>query len=342
MTRVKVLVTWPIDEEALSVIQDADPRAEVRQVGWVEAEDRRDMRRKGQLEELRRDAPPLPPDFAEAIREAEVIYGLDYPTGLPSLAPKLRWVQMIGAGVDHLKGTGIMESDVTVTALGGFSSLNIAEYVVTQMLNHVKHTKQYILNAPKGEWTRIPMDTLEGKTVGVVGLGRIGAETARLCKPFRMRILASRRTPSEDLPPNVDAMYPADGLEEMLPQCDFVVVAVALTPETRGMIGERELRLMKDQAFLVNVARGEVVDEDALIRALKEGWIAGAGLDVFRQEPLPPGHPLWEMPNVISTPHTSGAVARYAFHAARYFAENLRRYLDGEPLMNVVDKSKGY
>ena len=176
--------------------------------------------------------------------------------------------------------------------------------------------KRYIEEvARQRTWTRLPMDTLMGKTLGIIGLGRIGSDTALLAKPFGMRILASKRTPSSELPPNVDQLYPADALREMLPQCDFV---------------------------LINVARGAVVDEEALIRALKEGWIAGAGLDVFEHEPLPPESPLWDMPNVLVTPHASAAVARYAYHAAQFFARNLRRYVAGEPLENIVDKSKGY
>ena len=343
MSPLNVLVTWSIDDESMASIAEAAPGATVTRVPYIEEEHRRDLRRKGKLQELAENPTLISPKLQVALADADVVYGLDYPVGLVDMAPKLKWVQMIGAGVDHLQGTGLMESDLTVTAMGGFSSRSIAEYVISQMLNHVKHMKRYIEEvARQRTWTRLPMDTLMGKTLGIIGLGRIGSDTALLAKPFGMRILASKRTPSSELPANVDQLYPADALREMLPQCDFVVLSVALTPETTRMIGEAELRLMKKDAFLINVARGAVVDEEALIRALKEGWIAGAVLDVFEHEPLPPESPLWDMPNVLVTPHASAAVARYAYHAAQFFARNLRRYVAGEPLENIVDKSKGY
>ncbi len=342
MRQLNVLFTWRVPEEVLRIVSETDPRIRVAAAPYVEPEERRDLRRKGRLNELDRYPAPLTQELRDGLREAEVIYGLDFPSNLPMLAPRLKWVQMIGAGVDHLGGgSGLFESNVMITKMAGFSSLNIAEYCVTLMLVRLKHLKEFILAQPKKGWDRIWVDSPQGKTVGIVGYGRIGSEVARLCKPFGMRVLATRRTPGET-PPHVDNMYPASALHEMLPQCDFVVVSVALTPETRGLIGQRELQLMKPAAYLINVARGEVVDEDALIEALRSKTIAGAGLDVFRVEPLPPSSPLWEMPNVIVTPHTSAAIANYAAHSARAFAENLRRYLNGQPLLNMVDKKKGY
>lgn len=342
MDPVNVLVTWRVPEEATDIIRTMEPRARIARALYAEPEERRDLRRKGRLDELDRYPAPVAPELIEHLKEAEVVYGLDYPNGMPALAPRLRWVQMIGAGIDHLRGTGLLESDVVITAMGGFTSRNIAEYCLNLMLGHVKRTKAYILAQPRKRWDRLFVESLAGRTAGIVGYGRIGSETARLCKAFGMRVLATRRTPSAEPPPHVDAMFPSTQLARMLPECDFVVLAVALTPETRRLIGAGELRLMKRTAYLINVARGEVVDEQALVEALREGWIAGAGLDVFEQEPLPPESPLWDMPNVIVTPHSSAAIANYAEHAARYFAENLRRFIEGQPLMNVVDKTRGY
>lgn len=342
MDDVNVVVTWPAGEEAMRIIAGADPRVRVTQVSYREPEERRDLRRKGRLDELDRYPMSVSQELRDALREADALYGLDFPNDVLDLAPRLRWVQMIGVGIDHLGGTGLMESDVTITSVGGFNSLNIAEFVLGLMLAHVKRFKPYFLAQPLKRWAYNYGDSLTGKTVGIVGLGRIGAETARLSKAFEMRVLATRRTPMKDTPPNVDRLFAAGDLSSMLPECDFVVLAVALTPETRRLIGERELRAMKSSAFLINVARGQVVDEAALVRALQEGWIAGAGLDVFEQEPLPPDSPLWELPNAIVTPHASAAVEGYAEHAARFVAENLRRFVAGEPLMNVVDRAKGY
>jgi phosphoglycerate dehydrogenase-like enzyme len=342
VSTINVLFTWHTSEEAAAIVAAAHPSVRIMRAPYIEPEERRDLRRKGRLGELETYPVPVTPQLRAALQEADVIIGLDYPNDLPRLAPRLKWVQMIGAGIDHLNGTGLMESNITLTVLGGFSSLNIAEFVVTLMLMHAKHMKDFIVNAPTKAWKRYFGESLSGKTLGVVGYGRIGSETARLSKAFGMRVVASRRTAPAERPPHVGRMYGANELDRMLPECDYIVVAVASTPETRHLIGEREIGLMKKTAFFVNVARGDVVDEGALIRALKDGRIAGAGLDVFQVEPLPPESPLWEMPNVIVTPHTSGAIADYATNAARFFADNLRRFAKGEPLMNVVDKRKGY
>ncbi|MBM4406176.1 MAG: D-2-hydroxyacid dehydrogenase [Chloroflexi bacterium] len=340
---LRVVCTWPVKDDEMKVIAGADPCVRVTQAPYVEPEARRDLRRKGALDEIA--GQPFPPsaEFLEQVKTAEVVYGLDFPTGFPKLAPKLKWVQILGAGTDHLPGgSGLFESSIIVTKLGGPSLPNIAEYVMSAMLDHVKLSKAYILNQPKMQWTRLPTDTLAGKTVGIVGLGRIGGFVARFSKAFSMRVLASRRTMGGAPEPDVDALYPPNRLLEMLPQCDFIVVATALTPETRNLIGERELRAMKRSALLINVARGEVVDEPMLIRALKEGWIAAAHLDVFQQEPLPPSSPLWDMPNVTITPHASAVMPGLTAGRMQIFAEQIRRYLAGEPLMYVVDKKKGY
>ncbi len=342
MEDVNVLLTWLATDESVRIIAGADPRVRVIQAAYHESEERRDLRRKGRLDELDRYPAPVSQELLDALKQADVIYGLDFPNNVTALAPRLRWVQMIGAGIDHLAGTGLFESDVTITSLGGFNSRAIAEFVMGLMLVRVKRLKEYMLAQPQKKWAYNFGDSLAGKTVGIVGLGRIGSETARLCQAFDMRVVATRRTPTAEAPPNVDRLYPASDLLPMLPECDFVVLSVALTPETHKLIGERELRAMKTSAFLINVARGQVVDEAALIRALQEGWIAGAGLDVFEQEPLPPESPLWEMPNAIVTPHGSAVIEGYAEHAARYVAENLRRFIADQPLMNVVDKAKGY
>ncbi len=321
----------------------ADPCVRVVRAQYVEPEARRDLRRKGLIGELARH--PFAPsnEFIEHARIAEVMYGFDFPTDVPKMAPRLKWVQLIGAGADHLSGgSGLFESDILVTKLGGPSLRNIAEYVMNAMLSHVKLTKTYILAQPKKEWTRLSGDTIGGKTVGIVGLGRIGSFVAQFSKAFDMRVLACRRSFDGAPQPNVDEVFPTDRLLEMLPLCDFVVVATALTPETRGLIGERELRAMKKTALFINIARGEVVDEPVLIRALSEGWIAAAHLDVFQQEPLPPESPLWEMPNVTMTPHSSAAMPGLAIGRLHIFAEQIRRYLAGEPLLYVVDKKKGY
>ncbi|MBE9505169.1 MAG: D-2-hydroxyacid dehydrogenase, partial [Chloroflexi bacterium] len=177
----------------------------------------------------------------------------------------------------------------------------------------------------------------------IVGLGRIGREVARVASCFEMWVVATRRSAtSAGAADNVDLLLPAAQLHELLGQSDFVVLALPLTRESRNMIGEAELRAMKSTGCLINISRGAIVDESALTRALEEGWIAGAGLDVFAVEPLPADSPLRRMRNVIFSPHVSGDIVEYDVGAARLFAENLRRYLDGLALLNVVDKARGY
>lgn len=341
MESIKVLLLWHADDAAMKIIADVDPRVRVACIPYMEPDEVRDLRRQGQQAEVNARQVPIPEGLIDQLKVTDVLFGIDYPTDVIALAPRLKWVQSIGAGVDHLGSTGLLDSDVIITATGGFSSRSIAEFVLAFMLNHVKNMKTYVQAQTDKTWDRLVIDALAGKTVGIVGLGRIGSVTARLCKAFDMRVLATRRT-SGPPPPYVDQLLAADGLGEMLPQCDFVVLSLALTPETRKIIGETELKTMKPTAFIVNVARGSVLDEAALVRALQEGWIGGAGLDVFEAEPLSQDSPLWEMSNVMITPHTAAAVGTYHLHAARAFAENLRRFIAGEPLLNIIDKQKGY
>ena len=184
------------------------------------------------------------------------------------------------------------------------------------------------------------MGELKGKTLGVIGLGAIGKEVARLAKAFEMRVIATRRsiTKHQSSVGYVDEVLPAAEQDGLLKESDFVALCVPLIPETTHLIGEHELKTMKPTAYIFNVARGGVIDEPVLIRALKEGWIAGAGLDVFETEPMAPDSELWELPNAITAPHISGNSPAYVDHVAALFCQNLERYIKGEDLMNVVNQ----
>ena len=175
----------------------------------------------------------------------------------------------------------------------------------------------------------------------MIGLGRIGTEAAKLCKGLGMRVLANRRSPGEP-PPYVDRLYGPDGLHEMLGESDYVVLALPSIPETIDIIGAEEFRAMKQTAVFINVARGVQVVEAEMAEALKNGEIAGAAIDVVENEPLDKESPLWDLDNVIITPHASASVSDYGYQVAKEFAANLRRYIDGEPMRHVVDKEKGY
>jgi phosphoglycerate dehydrogenase-like enzyme len=192
-------------------------------------------------------------------------------------------------------------------------------------------------------WYNLRGRELEDQTIGIIGLGSIGRHIAHLARAFGMRVLATRRTiHGDERDPSVDQLFPMSHLRDMLRQSDYVVVAVPLTAETEHLIGEEELRAMQPHSYLVNVARGRVVNEAVLIRALQQGWIAGAGLDVTEEEPLPPDSPLFSLPNVILTPHISGETVRYDRRLTSLFAGNLRRYRSGEPLLNLYDPVRGY
>jgi phosphoglycerate dehydrogenase-like enzyme len=207
----------------------------------------------------------------------------------------------------------------------------IAQYVLGMMLRIVKRMDEWSEAQREARWENIESGELTGRTVGIVGAGHIGGEVARLSKALGMRVVASRRSPRR--PRHVDDLLPLDYL---LPQSDFVVLAVPLTTSTERLIGERELKAMKGDAWLINIARGRVIDEPALIQALKRRTIGGAVLDVFEQEPLQPESELWSLPNVIVTPHNSGRSTLNLHRQTELFIENLQRFVDRRPLRNLV------
>lgn len=253
----------------------------------------------------------------------------------------LKWIHSVSAGVEHALDDRLREMDVILTNASGVFDLPIAETVLTYILMIVKQMPAFIAQQREHVWKKRSLREAAGLTVGIVGLGSIGTEVARLCKGLGMRIVATRRHPGEGAP-HVDEIFAPAQLDVLLATSDFVVVAVPLTPETRDMIGREDLRRMRATAWLINIARGAVVDEASLIEALEQTWIAGAALDVFVEEPLPPESPLWELENVIITPHNSWSTPHLKEREARLFLENLRHYVRGEPLRNIVNKDLGY
>ena len=290
-------------------------------------------------------------DFIANLKRAEVLCSYRVPDNWRELAPNLRWLQYPGAGIDSLQPTGLLDADsgVMVTTAAGIHAATISEYVFGSMLmfnwnwpEMVRLQSSHVW-AHSASWYNLGGRELEGQTLGVVGVGSIGRRVARLGQAFGMQVLGMRYSaqPGEQ-DRDVDRLFTPEQLHEMLPLCDYIVLSVPLTPATEGMIGEQELRLMKPNAYLVNVARGRVVDEEALIRALQEKWIAGAGLDVAEPEPLPPDSPLYTLQNVILTPHISGVSVHYDERLTALFADNLRRYRSGQPLLNLYHPERGY
>ncbi len=297
-------------------------------------------------------------ELGDVWQEVEVLYTTRLVPS-PEAAPRLRWVQGHFAGVDQLLGHPLLRS-VILTTSSGIHAPAMAEYSLMMILAFAHRLPRMIEYQGRAEWPQqrwalfVPQE-LRDATIGLVGYGSIGRETARLARAFGMRILALKRHVDQrvdngwSLPDvgdaageNVDRLFAPDQLHAMLAECDYVVVAAPLTPETRGLLSAAEFQAMKHEAVIINVARGGVIDEAALIDALRNRVIGGAALDVFEQEPLPADSPLWHLPNVILSPHVSGFTPHYDERAIALFAENLRRYAAGEPLLNVVDVKRGY
>ena len=320
-----------------------------------------------QLSRLRRVSPELrvtsaAPGAADYAR-TEVLYAGVPPRDLAH-APNLKWVQLHMAGVNALYDHPLFtESSVTLTTTSGVHAATIAEYAITMLLALAHRVPAMVEWQRRGGWPpdeqRWPLfvpTEVRGATLGIIGYGSIGRELARIARTaFAMRVLACKRDPSRRpdtgycapgtgdpegrLP---EAWFPPEKLHDLLARADVVVMAAPLTPETERMLGAAELAVMKPSAYFINVGRGATVDEPALATALREGRLAGAAIDVFAQEPPPSGHPFYALDNVIVSPHVSGFLPSYDDRCADLFAENLRRYLTGAPLLNQVDRAKGY
>jgi len=303
------------------------------------------------LERIEAVSPSLTAEAADSMEEAlakasdaEIIQAGRWSDELWRSAPKLKWVQSGGAGVEHYLTPDFIASSIVLTNAQGTYAIPIGDHVMAFVLHFSRQFNHLSRRQMKHEWAgwgEYELDDLDGKTLGIVGVGGTGVEVARRAKAFGMRVIATRRRP--DRPSDyVDEVRGAEALPWLLEESDYVALCTALTPETRHLIGTQQLRQMKPTAYLVNIGRGGLIDEGALVEALAGGDIAGAGLDVFEEEPLPADSPLWEMPNVMITPHRAGDSRRSHERFMDLFCENLRRYAAGQPLLNVVDKTVGY
>lgn len=269
--------------------------------------------------------------------EAEVIAG-GLPSALIPKSPHLRWLHSWAAGVDVTPE--ILASDATFTSSKGNGAIPLAEHVILLMLMLSRSTPDLLDAQREKRWAKIVHGELTGQTLGIIGLGNCGQDLARKAKAFHMHTIGVRRTATPC--PDVDEVLPLDRLHDLLARSDWVAMTAPITAESRHMLGEAEFRAMKPSAYYVCVSRGATADPDALLRALREGWIAGAGLDAHAVEPLPSDSPFWDAPNTIVTPHY-GATSRLTYRrGADIFLANLRRYLAGEPLTNLVDREAGY
>jgi phosphoglycerate dehydrogenase-like enzyme len=289
-----------------------------------------------------------PEVFTDAAPEATVMLNWSAPRDLNRsvflMAPKLAWVHSRNAGLDAFLFPELVKSPVTLTNGSGVFSPPLGEFALAAMLYFAKDFRRMIRNQVAAKWEPFDVLRLSGQTVGIVGYGDIGREVAWRAHAMGMRVLALKRhlpPPGSDLGP-VEKMYPTDQLHEMIGACDYVVVAAPLTAETHHMISGAEFATMKPEAVIINVGRGPVIDEAAMVRALAGGKIKGAGLDVFEHEPLPPESPLYKMENVLVSPHCADNTPDWLDNAMKFFLAQFERFRKGEPLLNVVDKKLGY
>jgi len=259
------------------------------------------------------------------------------------LAVRAQWIHSLWTGVEGILTPELREHPAPLTNGRGVFRWPLADWVVAALLFFAFDLRRVLQQQEQGVWKPVFGKMLEGQTLGIVGYGSIGSAAAERARPFGMKIAAlRRRTELFKADRLVDFSYGPDQLQEMLASCDYVLAATPLTTETRGLIGEAELAAMKPNAVLINVGRGPVVDEPALIRALQSAAIRGAALDVFDTEPLPQDHPFWKMTNVLLSPHTADRVEGFLAPALACFLENLERFLKRSPLLNLVDKRSGY
>jgi phosphoglycerate dehydrogenase-like enzyme len=275
----------------------------------------------------------------ERIAEADAVAGAIGPEAL-TRAKDLKWVQSWAAGPDSALYPEMVDSPVTLTSAKGNGAIPLAEHAIWLMLTLNRNATRWLDAQRDHRWDRFTHGELNGATCGIIGLGYSGLDLALKAKAFHMHVLGVRRRPQPS--PNVDEVFGPDGLHELLTRSDFVVVTAPFTSETAALLGEAEFRAMKPSAYFVVFSRGGIADEDALLQALREGWIAGAGLDSFELEPLPADSPFWEAPNVICTPHNGATTAATKRRGADIFVENLQRFSEGRTLFNIVDKQLGY
>ncbi|MFC1999045.1 D-2-hydroxyacid dehydrogenase [Chloroflexota bacterium] len=328
--KVNVFVTTNISKDNLERIANADPAVNLTSVAELYKGERNgDADATFKLDAL------LP--------EAEVAFGLNFPDNMIARAHNLKWIQVFLSGIDYFKAKGLMPEHIVFTKTAGIQGTAMAESIICCMLMFAKQMPTYFQNKLIRNWGRAESITLHGKTLGILGLGNVGKELAHLGKAFGMRVIANRRSAKKvGRARNVDLLLPSSHLHQLLKKSDFVVLTLPLTPDTQKMIGVKEFNAMKNSAYIINISRGQIIDEDALIEALVSKQIAGAGLDVFAVEPLPLNSVLWDMPNVIISPHVAANMDGFPELATELFCENLRRYINGRKLLNVVDKETGY
>lgn len=341
--RVTVLITFDLAPEYVNQIWGVDPRIEVLYEPDLVGRPRFACDHGGPIHRT----PEQEARWQKMLARSEVLLGFEgsYYDDILQLAPQLKWIQSASAGIgQRVKSIGLSESEVIITTASGIHATALAEFSLMAMLMFVKDAPRLAEEKKRKHWQRYTGGELQGKTLAVVGLGSIGQEVARLGRCFGMRTMGAKRTTEGTAPDTlgVEALFPWTDLNPLLAQADFVVISCPHTPETEGLIGDAELSAMKEGAVLINIARGAILDEPALIRALHSGHLGGAALDVTAAEPLPSDSPFWDMPRVLISPHSGSNVDSENRALTELFCDNLRSYLANEPLRNVLDTTLLY
>jgi glyoxylate/hydroxypyruvate reductase len=282
--------------------------------------------------------------WRELLAEADILFDFDWeePARLPERAPRLRWVQATSAGIgEFLDRNGLVNSPILFTTAAGAHAGPLAEFVLLGLLYFTKRVTWLQGLQAEHRWQHYASRELSGQRMLVVGLGAIGREIARVCAAMGVEVWATKRTDAVP-PPGVTRLVPVGGIAGVLPRMDILVLACPLTRETHHLIGAKELAALPNSAIVINVGRGAVIDEPAMIAALREGRLAGAALDVFEHEPLPADNPLWAMPNVLISPHSASTVEAENRRIVDIFIANLERFLEQRPLLNEFRRERGY
>jgi glyoxylate/hydroxypyruvate reductase A len=283
--------------------------------------------------------------WRELLHQADVAFDFDWsdPARLPQAAPRLRWVQATSAGIgEFLRATGLIESRIRFTTAAGVHAKPLAEFVLLGLLYFVREVPLLLQRKAERQWERFTSGSLDGMRMLIVGLGSVGRAVAAACAPFGIEVWGMGRTTPSVTPEGLHRYIEPDGLRGALAEVDALILACPLTSRTRNLIGREEISLMRRGALLINIARGQVVDEQAMIDALAGGWLGGAALDVAAVEPLPAESPLWTLGNVLISPHSASTVAAENSRIVDIFLDNLGRFLDGRPLRNLFDAERGY
>jgi phosphoglycerate dehydrogenase-like enzyme len=316
---INVIVTASFGKECLRKIESVSPEVKVCDISGLTPGDQKKL--------------------DTILAQTDIIFGSGPPPDVLKRAPKLKWIQCMYAGVNHFITPEMVKGSVAVTSARGIHAVQVSELALELMLMCAKQAPRCFQNQQQKKWEIFIPVILRGKTLGLIGMGSIGAEFARISTALGMKVIVYDPYLSPGSAKDLDVE--AKGLDAVLKESDFISLHVPATPETEKMLGYPQFKTMKKTAYVINTARGIVIDETALVRALDEGCLAGAGLDVTAVEPLPPESPLWKHPKVIITPHVAGRREDYDDLATDLFCQNLKRYLKGEKLLNIVNE-KGF